>query len=59
MSAGDAAEPPPEPLDSAILFAPAVADIHLSDVPPAREFLAFAGKHHLSVSTVPYVLAVG
>jgi propanol-preferring alcohol dehydrogenase len=51
-SAGDTAEPPPEPLDSAILFAPAgelvlpalealdrggtpaVAGIHLSDVPP-------------------------
>ncbi len=97
-SAGDAAEPPPEPLDSAILFAPvgelvppalaaldrggtlAVAGIHLSDVPSlnyqqhlfqerqvrsvtantradAREFLAFAGRHHLHVSTVPYVLA--
>ncbi|WP_206785033.1 zinc-binding alcohol dehydrogenase family protein [Amycolatopsis sp. MtRt-6] len=96
-SAGDAAEPPPEPLDSAILFAPvgdlvppalaaldrggtlAVAGIHLSDVPPldyqrhlfqerqlrsvtantradAREFLAFAGHHHLEVSTVPYAL---
>ena len=96
-SAGDAAEPPPEPLDSAILFAPAgalvlpalealdrggtlaIAGIHLSDVPPlnydqhlfqerqvrsvtantragAREFLAFAGEHHLSVSTVPYPL---
>jgi len=97
-SAGDAAEPPPELLDSAILFAPvgelvppalaaldrggtlAVAGIHLSDVPPlnyqqhlfqerqmrsvtantradAREFLAFAGQHHLRVSTVPYPLA--
>ncbi|HET6710570.1 zinc-binding alcohol dehydrogenase family protein [Amycolatopsis sp.] len=96
-SAGEAAEPPPEPLDSAILFAPAgdlvppalaaldrggtlaVAGIHLSDVPPldyqrhlfqerqlrsvtantradAREFLAFAGHHHLDVSTVPYAL---
>ncbi|WP_372662889.1 zinc-binding alcohol dehydrogenase family protein [Amycolatopsis kentuckyensis] len=94
-SAGDA---PPEPLDSAILFAPvgtlvppalaaldrggtlAIAGIHLSDVPPlnyqrhlfqerqvrsvtantragAREFLGFAGTHHLSVSTVPYALA--
>lgn len=93
-SAGDA---PPEPLDSAILFAPvgtlvppalealvrggtlAIAGIHLSDVPPlnyqrhlfqerqvrsvtantradAREFLDFAGTHHLSVSTVPYAL---
>lgn len=98
VSAGDAAEPPPEPLDSAILFAPAgelvlpalealdrggtlaIAGIHLSDVPAlnyqrhlfqerqvrsvtantradAREFLAFAGTHHLDVSTVPYVLA--
>jgi propanol-preferring alcohol dehydrogenase len=97
-SAGDAAEPPPEPLDAAILFAPAgdlvppalaaldrggtlaIAGIHLSDVPrlnyqehlfqerqvrsvtantraDAREFLAFAGTHHLSVSTVPYALA--
>ncbi|WP_370973362.1 zinc-binding alcohol dehydrogenase family protein [Amycolatopsis sp. cg9] len=97
-SAGDAADPPPEPLDSAILFAPAgelvppalaaldrggtlaIAGIHLSGVPPldyqqhlfqerqvrsvtantragAREFLRFAGAHHLSVSTVPYALA--
>jgi len=39
-SAGDAAEPPPEPLDSAILFAPvgtlvlpALAGIHLTDIP--------------------------
>ncbi|MFK0246082.1 zinc-binding alcohol dehydrogenase family protein [Amycolatopsis azurea] len=97
-SAGAAAEPPPEPLDSAILFAPvgdlvlpalealdrggtlALAGIHLSDIPPlnyqrhlfqerqvrsvtantrasAREFLAFAGTHHLEVSTVPYSLA--
>ncbi|WP_033260566.1 zinc-binding alcohol dehydrogenase family protein [Amycolatopsis vancoresmycina] len=96
-SAADAASPPPEPLDSAILFAPvgelvlpalaaldrggtlAVAGIHLSDVPPlnyqrhlfqerqvrsvtantradAREFLAFAGRHRLAVSTVPYAL---
>ncbi|QKV81741.1 zinc-binding alcohol dehydrogenase family protein [Amycolatopsis sp. Hca4] len=96
-SAGDAAAPPPEPLDSAILFAPvgdlvrpalaaldrggtlAIAGIHLSDVPPlnyqrhlfqerqirsvtantradAREFLDFAGRHHLAVSTVPYAL---
>ncbi len=93
-SAGDAA---PEPLDAAILFAPAgglvppalaaldrggtlaIAGIHLSDVPAldyqrhlfqerqvrsvtantradAREFLAFAGEHRLSVSTVPYAL---
>ncbi|HKN52428.1 MAG TPA: zinc-binding dehydrogenase, partial [Amycolatopsis sp.] len=97
-SAGEAAEPPPEPLDSAILFAPAgelvlpalealdrggtlaIAGIHLTDIPPlnyqqhlfqerqvrsvtantradAREFLAFAGKHHLEVSTQPYDLA--
>lgn len=96
-SAGDAADPAPEPLDSAILFAPAgelvlpalaaldrggtlaIAGIHLSDVPAlnyqqhlfqerqvrsvtantradAREFLAFAGVHHLGVSTVPYAL---
>ncbi|OKK01917.1 zinc-binding alcohol dehydrogenase family protein [Amycolatopsis sp. CB00013] len=96
-SAVAAAEAPPEPLDSAILFAPvgelvppalealdrggtlALAGIHLSDVPPlnyqrhlfqerqvrsvtantraeAREFLAFAGTHHLEVSTVPYPL---
>jgi propanol-preferring alcohol dehydrogenase len=98
VSAGDAADPPPEPLDSAILFAPAgelvlpalaaldrggtlaIAGIHLSDMPPlnyqrhlfqerqvrsvtantradAREFLDFAGAHHLRVSTVPYALA--
>ncbi|MFI9450712.1 zinc-binding alcohol dehydrogenase family protein [Amycolatopsis sp. NPDC052450] len=96
-SAVAAAEPPPEPLDSAILFAPvgelvppalealdrggtlALAGIHLSDIPSlnyqrhlfqerqvrsvtantraeAREFLAFAGTHHLEVSTVPYPL---
>ncbi|KZB85839.1 zinc-binding alcohol dehydrogenase family protein [Amycolatopsis regifaucium] len=96
-SAVAAAEPPPEPLDSAILFAPAgelvppalealdrggtlaLAGIHLTDIPPlnyqrhlfqerqvrsvtantrteAREFLAFAGTHHLEVSTVPYPL---
>ncbi|MEV6896615.1 zinc-binding alcohol dehydrogenase family protein [Amycolatopsis sp. NPDC051372] len=95
-SAGE--EPPPEPLDSAILFAPAgglvpvalaaldrggtlaIAGIHLSDVPvlnyqrhlfqerqvrsvtantraDAREFLAFAGRHHLEVTTRPYALA--
>jgi propanol-preferring alcohol dehydrogenase len=94
VSVGDAASPPPEPLDSAILFAPvgalvlpalealdrggtlAIAGIHLSDVPSldyrrhlfqerqvrsvtantradAREFLDFAGRHHLAVSTVP------
>lgn len=96
-SAVAAAEPPPEPLDSAILFAPvgelvppalealdrggtlALAGIHLSDIPSlnyqrhlfqerqvrsvtantraeAREFLAFAGTHHLEVSMVPYPL---
>ncbi|RSM57584.1 alcohol dehydrogenase [Amycolatopsis sp. WAC 01376] len=96
-SAVAAAESPPEPLDSAILFAPAgelvppalealdrggtlaLAGIHLSDIPSlnyqrhlfqerqvrsvtantraeAREFLAFAGTHHLEVSTVPYPL---
>ncbi|MEU4672268.1 zinc-binding alcohol dehydrogenase family protein [Amycolatopsis sp. NPDC023774] len=95
-SAGEG--PPPEPLDSAILFAPAgglvpvalaaldrggtlaIAGIHLSDVPAlnyqrhlfqerqvrsvtantradAREFLAFAGQHHLEVTTRPYALA--
>ncbi|WP_037321772.1 zinc-binding alcohol dehydrogenase family protein [Amycolatopsis orientalis] len=96
-SAVAAAEAPPEPLDSAILFAPAgdlvppalealerggtlaIAGIHLSDIPSldyqrhlfqerqvrsvtantraeAREFLAFAGEHHLEVSTVRYPL---
>lgn len=95
--AGSAADAPPEPLDSAILFAPAgelvpialealdrggtlaVAGIHLTDDPAlnyqrhlfqerrlcsvtantrddAREFLAFAGKHHLHVVTSPYPL---
>ena len=89
--------PPPEPLDSAILFAPvgdlvlpalealdrggtlAIAGIHLTDIPPlnyqrhlfqertlrsvtantradAREFLQFAGTHHLRVTTTPYSL---
>ncbi|MEQ0565433.1 zinc-binding alcohol dehydrogenase family protein [Amycolatopsis sp. NEAU-NG30] len=97
-SAGAADEPPPEPLDAAILFAPAgelvppalaaldrggtlaIAGIHLSDVPvldyqrhlfqerqvrsvtantraDAREFLEFAGRHRLEVSTVPYALS--
>ncbi|MGW6331087.1 zinc-binding alcohol dehydrogenase family protein [Nocardia rhamnosiphila] len=92
-----AADPPPEPLDSAILFAPvgelvppalealgaggtlAVAGIHLTDIPPldyrrhlfrerqirsvtsntrtdAREFLAFAARHRLRVTTHPYPL---
>ncbi len=96
-SAGDTAQRPPEPLDSAILFAPAgdlvlpalaaldrggtlsVAGIHLSDIPSlnyqrhlfqertlrsvtantrddARQFLAFAGDHHLRVATTPYPL---
>jgi alcohol dehydrogenase, propanol-preferring len=93
-----AADPPPVPLDSAILFAPAgelvlpalealdrggtlaIAGIHLSDIPTlnyqrhlfqerqlrsvtsntradAREFLAFAGRHHIDVSTPEYPLA--
>ena len=94
-SVGDASAAPPEPLDAAILFAPAgelvpvalqaldrggtlaVAGIHLSDIPPlnyqrhlfeerslrsvtsntrqdGRDFLAHAGRHHLSVSVAPY-----
>jgi len=93
-----AADPPPVPLDAAILFAPvgelvlpalaaldrggtlAIAGIHLSDIPvlnyqrhlfqerqlrsvtsntraDAREFLAFAEKHHIEVSTPEYPLA--
>jgi propanol-preferring alcohol dehydrogenase len=96
-SAGGEADPPPEPLDSAILFAPvgdlvppalaaldrggtlAVAGIHLTDIPSlnyqrhlfqertlrsvtantradAREFLDFAGRHRLRVTTTPYPL---
>ncbi|AIJ23482.1 zinc-binding alcohol dehydrogenase family protein [Amycolatopsis methanolica] len=96
-SAGDAAGPPPEPLDAAILFAPvgdlvppalaaldrggtlAIAGIHLTDIPPlnyqdhlfqertlrsvtantrhdAREFLDFAGRHHLRIVTTAYSL---
>ncbi|WP_063058655.1 zinc-binding alcohol dehydrogenase family protein [Nocardia sienata] len=92
-----AADPPPERLDSAILFAPvgelvppalealgaggtlAVAGIHLTDIPPldyqrhlfgerqirsvtsntrtdAREFLEFAARHRLRVTTHPYPL---
>lgn len=92
-----AADPPPEPLDSAILFAPvgelvppalealgaggtlAVAGIHLTDIPPldyrrhlfrerqirsvtsntradARDFLAFAARHRLRVTTHLYPL---
>ena len=97
-SAQGAADPPPVPLDAAILFAPAgelvppalaaldrggtlaVAGIHLTDVPPlnyqrhlfqerqlrsvtantraqSREFLEFAGRHRLHVTTAPYPLA--
>lgn len=91
------ADEPPEPLDSAILFAPvgtlvppalaaldrggtlAIAGIHLTDIPPlnyedhlfrertlrsvtantrddGREFLDFAGRHRLRVTTTPYSL---
>jgi propanol-preferring alcohol dehydrogenase len=94
-SARDASDNPPEPLDSAIIFAPvgdlvpvalralarggtlAIAGIHLTDVPTldyqrhlfqernlrsvtantradGRDFLAFAGQHHLEVHAVPY-----
>jgi propanol-preferring alcohol dehydrogenase len=94
---GGPADMPPEPLDAAILFAPAgdlvppalaaldrggtlaIAGIYLSDIPPlsyerylfqerqlrsvtsntredAREFLAFAAAHKLSVTTHPYPL---
>ena len=96
-SAQGAADPPPVPLDSAILFAPvgdlvlpalealdrrgtlAIAGIYLSDIPAlnyerhlfqerqvrsvtsntrddAREFLAFAGKHHIDVTSPEYPL---
>lgn len=96
-SAQGASDPPPVPLDSAILFAPvgdlvlpalaaldrggtlAIAGIHLSDIPTlsyqrhlfqerqvrsvtsntradAREFLAFAGEHHIEVTTGQYAL---
>lgn len=96
-SAQGAADPPPVPLDAAILFAPvgdlvppalealdrggtlAVAGIHLSDIPvlnyqrhlfqerqlrsvtsntraDAREFLAFAGRHHIEIASHPYPL---
>ncbi|WP_431927428.1 zinc-binding alcohol dehydrogenase family protein [Amycolatopsis tucumanensis] len=96
-SAGDAADPPPEPLDAAILFAPAgelvppalaaldrggtlaIAGIHLTGIPSlnyqhhlfqertlrsvtantrrdAREFLDFAGEHHLRIVTTAYSL---
>lgn len=94
-SATNAYGAPPEPLDSAILFAPvgdlvptalraldrggtlSVAGIHLTDIPAldyrrdlfqertlrsvtantradAREFLAFAAEHPLTVATTPY-----
>jgi propanol-preferring alcohol dehydrogenase len=94
---GGPADMPPEPLDAAILFAPAgdlvlpalaaldrggtlaIAGIYLSDIPvmaydrylfqerqlrsvtsntreDAREFLAFAGTHKLSVTTHEYPL---
>lgn len=94
---GGPADMPPEPLDAAILFAPAgdlvlpamaaldrggtlaVAGIYLTDIPPlsygrhlfqerqlrsvtsntredAREFLAFAAAHKLSVTTHEYPL---
>lgn len=96
-SAQGASDPPPVPLDSAILFAPvgelvlpalealdrggtlAIAGIHLSDIPvlnyqrhlfqerqvrsvtsntraDAREFLAFAGEHHIEVTSPQYPL---
>ncbi len=96
-SAQGAADPPPVPLDAAILFAPvgelvlpalealdrggtlAIAGIHLSDIPAlnyqrhlfqerqvrsvtsntradAREFLAFAGRHRIEVTTPHYRL---
>ncbi|MCV7413286.1 alcohol dehydrogenase [Mycobacterium florentinum] len=94
-SAQGAADPPPVPLDAAILFAPvgdlvlpacealdrggtlAIAGIHLSDIPvlnyqrhlfqerqirsvtsntraDAREFLDFAGRHRIEVTTPEY-----
>lgn len=96
-SAQGPADPPPAPLDAAILFAPvgdlvlpalealdrggtlAIAGIHLSDIPvlnyqrhlfqerqvrsvtsntraDAREFLAFAGSHHIEVTAPTYQL---
>jgi propanol-preferring alcohol dehydrogenase len=96
-SAQGAADPPPVPLDAAILFAPvgdlvlpacealdrggtlAIAGIHLSDIPAlnyqrqlfqerqirsvtsntradAREFLDFAGRHRIEVTTPEYPL---
>ncbi|CAM3292697.1 zinc-binding alcohol dehydrogenase family protein [Mycobacterium simiae] len=97
-SAQGAADPPPVPLDAAILFAPvgdlvlpacealdrggtlAIAGIHLSDIPvlnyqrhlfqerqirsvtsntraDAREFLDFAARHRIEVTTPEYPLA--
>ena len=97
-SAQGAADPPPVPLDSAILFAPvgdlvapalealdrggtlAIAGIHLTDIGPlnyqrhlfeerqirsvtsntradAREFLDFAARHHIEVTTERYPLS--
>lgn len=96
-SAQGAADPPPVPLDAAILFAPvgdlvlpacealdrggtlAIAGIHLTDIPAlnyqrhlfqerqirsvtsntradAREFLDFAGRHRIEVTTPEYPL---
>lgn len=96
-SAQGAADPPPVPLDAAIMFAPvgdlvlpalealdrggtlAIAGIHLSDIPAlnyqrhlfqerqvrsvssntradARDFLAFAGRHRIEVTTPEYPL---
>ena len=96
-SAQGAADPPPVPLDAAILFAPvgdlvlpacaaldrggtlAIAGIHLSDIPAlnyqrhlfqerqirsvtsntradARQFLEFAGRHRIEVTTPEYPL---
>ncbi len=96
-SAQGVADPPPVPLDAAIMFAPvgdlvlpalealdrggtlAIAGIHLSDIPAlnyqrhlfqerqvrsvssntradARDFLAFAGRHRIEVTTPEYPL---
>ncbi|QEN14161.1 zinc-binding alcohol dehydrogenase family protein [Mycolicibacterium sp. ELW1] len=96
-SAQGPADPPPVPLDAAIMFAPvgdlvlpalealdrggtlAIAGIHLSDIPAlnyqrhlfqerqvrsvssntradARDFLAFAGRHRIEVTTPEYPL---
>jgi alcohol dehydrogenase, propanol-preferring len=97
-SVGDGYAEPPEPLDSAILFAPvgdlvpvalaaldrggtlSIAGIHLTDIPPlnyerhlfqerqlrsvtantrtdGRDFLDFATRHRLQVTTSPYPLS--